>query len=82
MASGQVLDDPAFSKSNGQQIHQWVANGGTNQKWLIDKQTDGSYKIVNKHSGAALHMSSSSTNGRALVQWAWNGGNQQRWLLQ
>ena len=33
--SGEVLDDPAFSTSNGTLIQQYQLNGGLNQQWQI-----------------------------------------------
>ena len=80
--SGQVLDDPAFSTTNGTQIDQYPANGGSNQHWWVDQQSDGSYKIWNKSSGLVLDTASATVNGKPLIQWAWNGGNQQRWFLK
>ncbi len=34
-ASGKVLDDPNFSKSNGAVIQQYQFNDGTNQRWNL-----------------------------------------------
>ena len=48
-ASGKVLDDPNFSKSNGAVIQQYQPNGRTNQQWNFVKRPDGHRKIVNAH---------------------------------
>ena len=80
--SGQVLDDPGYSTTNGTQVGQWGGNGGDNQRWWVDVQSDGSYKIWNKYSSLALDSASATANGKPVIQWGWNGGIQQRWLLQ
>ena len=82
MSSWKALDVPGSSAENGLQIGLWTPTRNDNQRWWIDQQADGSYKIWNKASGSALDTSNTSGNGIKLIQWGWNGGDQQRWLLQ
>ena len=43
--SGKVLDDPAFSTSNGTLIDQYQLNGGLNQQWMIVTLSNGYAEI-------------------------------------
>jgi len=77
-----VLDDPGFSTNPRTEIWQYPWNGGNNQRWRLDRLDDGSYKIVNQHSGLVLDDPGFSTNpGTEIWQYPWNGGNNQRWYL-
>ena len=35
LQSGRCLDDPAFSTTNGTQLHIWSCNDGTSQRWKL-----------------------------------------------
>lgn len=70
------------STANGLQMVQWTPLRGTNQRWWIDQQSDGSCKIWNQATGKSLDNSSNNINGYKLIQGDWNGGIQQRWNLQ
>ena len=76
------LDDPGGSATNGTKMIQWTQSRDSNQRWWVDQQSDGSYKIWNQQSGLALDSSSTTTNGQSLIEWGWSGQPQQRWLLQ
>jgi hypothetical protein len=52
--SSLVLDDPGRSRTSGQQIIQWAANGGQNQSWAFVFDGNGSYTIKNNSSGLYL----------------------------
>jgi hypothetical protein len=80
--SWMALDVPGGATTNGLQLIQYPSSRNTNQRWWVDKQSDGSYKIWNQASSGVLDNSSSSVNGYKLVQWGWNGGAAQRWKLQ
>jgi hypothetical protein len=80
--SWKALDVPAGGTANDLQMDQWTPTRDANQRWWVDLQSDGSYKIWNQATSSVLDNSNSSVNGYKLVQWGWNGGNQQRWLLQ
>ena len=81
LATWQALDNPGGSTTNDEGMIQWQRSRDNNQRWWIDAQSDGSYKIWNQASSKALDGASNSTNGAALVQWDWNGASQQRWIL-
>lgn len=81
-SSWQALDDPAGSTEGGKQMIQWPLSRDTNQRWRVDPQPNGSYKIWNQGSSLVLDSSKASKNGQALVQRSWNGRPQQLWLLQ
>ncbi|MDN3580898.1 glycoside hydrolase family 76 protein [Mucilaginibacter flavus] len=76
------LDVPGGAATNGLQLIQYTPSRNTNQRWWVDKQSDGTYKIWNQSTSGALDNSSSNVNGYKLVQWGWNGGSAQRWLIQ
>jgi len=81
-SSGKVLDNPAFSTSNGAVIQQYQLNGGLNQQWQIDSLGNGNYAIVNASSGKVLDDPGfSNNNGTPIVQWDYNGGLNQQWNL-
>lgn len=43
---------------------------------------NGTYKLVNRHSGKSLDVTDASTaNGAKLQQWGYGGGANQRWVL-
>jgi hypothetical protein len=58
-------------------IRNWTySSGGTNPG-------NGTFKIVNRHSGKALDANANGTaNGTQIIQWTYGGGNNQRWTLQ
>src|SRR5271166_5907915 len=81
-ASGKVLDDPAFSTSNGAVIDQWQLNGGVNQQWKLIRQPDGNYWIVNASNGKVLGDPGFSTsNGTPIIQWDPNDGLNEQWQI-
>ena len=76
------LDDPGGNTTNGTKMIQWTQSRDSNQRWWVDVQPDGSYKIWNQASGLALDSSSTTTNGQSLIEWGWSNQPQQRWRLQ
>jgi len=80
-ASSQLLlDDPAFSGSNGQQMIQWGSNGGANQRWQVTSKGNGYYTLQNVASG--LYLASPSSPGAGVQQQSGNGGDSQLWSLK
>ena len=59
--SGEVLDDPSFSTSNGTLIQQYQLNGGLNQQWQIVPRANGDDEVFNAYSGKVLDDPSFST---------------------
>ena len=80
-SSWQAMDDPAGSTTIGTQMIQWLPSRAPNQRWQVDRQPDGSYKIWNQGSGLALAAARSATGGWVLVQKGWNNQPEQHWLL-
>jgi Calpain family cysteine protease/Ricin-type beta-trefoil lectin domain-like len=79
-SSGKVLDDPAFSTSNGAIIQQYQPNGGANQRWNLVALADGNYEVFNAYSGKVLDDPAFSTsNGTLIQQYQLNGGLNQQW---
>jgi hypothetical protein len=79
-ASGKVLDVNGGSSTQGLQLQQWSANGGTNQMWYLRPTSDGYYTIVSRSSGLAADVYAASTSdGAQVVQWTANGGTNQQW---
>src|SRR5262249_40348367 len=67
-SSGEVLDDPAFSTSNGTLIQQYQLNGGTNQQWKIVALSNGNDEVFNAYSGKVLDDPAFSTSNGTLIQ--------------
>ncbi|MET8162374.1 RICIN domain-containing protein [Sphaerisporangium sp. NPDC005289] len=80
--TGKVLDVNGGSTTQGLQLQQWTANGGTNQMWYLRSTGDGYYTIVNYGSGLLADVYGASTSdGAQVVQWTANGGVNQQWQL-
>jgi beta-galactosidase GanA len=78
--SGQALDDPNSSTTEGTQIDTWQTNGGKNQQWAFTKQSDGSYQITNAYSGLCLDDANNSTKpGNEVIEWPCTSGGNQHW---
>lgn len=77
--SGDVIDIPGSSTTQGTDLEQWPANGGANQRWRLTSLGCGLYKITSGSDGQSMDISGQSTSPGALLdQWAyWGGGNQQ-----
>lgn len=55
----------------------WGSNGNANQRFKIEYQADGNYKITAVHSGLALEA-----NGTSVIQNKTNGSNSQKWTVE
>ena len=57
-------------------------SSSTTQIWRFVRQTDGSYKIINKASGRVLDVyAASNTSGTKVQTYASNDTNAQRWFI-
>ena len=80
-----MLDDPAFSTSNGTSIDQYQPNGGTNQQWKLlaagkaPVVTDYVVNIVQRQGARRPRFSTS--NGTHIEQYQLNGGADQQWVF-
>ena len=80
--SGEVLDDPNWSKATGVQLDTWSRNGGQNQTWNLTQQPDGSYTVANAYSGLCADDNGGSTApGTTVIQWTCTGGANQHWTV-
>ena len=75
--NGLVLDIDGCSKNDNASLIAWTTNGGNNQKFLIEAQTDGSSKITASHSGKAL----TCLGDGKVVQSEWKNSDNQKWLI-
>jgi endoglucanase len=77
--SGDVIDLPGGSTTQGTGLEQWPANGGTNQQWKVTSLGCGLYSVISVASGQSMDISGQSLGqGAAVDQWGyWGGGNQQ-----
>jgi glucuronoarabinoxylan endo-1,4-beta-xylanase len=81
--SGDLLDVAGASTSEGVQVIQYTANGGSNQLWNITSLSNGAYTICNINSGLYLAVSSNSTSsGADVIQWASNGSQNEQWYVR
>jgi hypothetical protein len=80
--SGKMLNDPAFSTSNGAVIQQFQPTGGANQRWNLLRQANGNYEVLNAFSGKVLtDPNFSIRNGTPIEQFQRSGSRNQQWKL-
>jgi len=78
--SGAALDDPDFSTTDGQDMHIWSVNDGTNQRWKVNNVSSNVITLTNGASGQLLDVAGASKASGALVdQWPANGQTNQQW---
>ncbi|WP_052390319.1 RICIN domain-containing protein [Streptomyces sp. NRRL B-24484] len=81
VASGEVLDVPGNSTTDGLPLEQWTANGGDNQHWRITPTANGSYTIATRlSSGYLLDVFRALPDpGTSIVQYHSTGQPNQQW---
>lgn len=72
-----VEDASIYSNAN---IIQAVADNGASQEWQFKQQTDGTYRVVNRHSGHSLTVADGS-EGSNVYQNKDASASSQRWWL-
>ncbi len=80
-----ALDIAGKKTANGTNVDLYQYNGGDNQKFMLTKNADGSYKIRTKISGnkSAVEIANAGTgSGDNVQQWEINGANCQDWILE
>ena len=80
-----ALNIAGKKKTNGTNIDLYQYNGGDNQKFMLTKNADGSYKIRTKISGckSAVEIANAGTgSGDNVQQWEINGADCQDWILE
>jgi hypothetical protein len=81
-ASGKVLEVKGASLADGAAVDQFASNAGSHQRWTLNYDGAGYFRLTNVNSGKVLDVPSSSTaNGSALLQFTSNNGNNQKWRL-
>jgi hypothetical protein len=82
VGSSQVIDDPGYSASPSTQLIVWTDHGGSNQRWIVTANTDGTYTFKNQFSGMCMDDSGASMSaGSPIIQWSCNGQTNQEWKL-
>ena len=78
--SGQAIDDPGGSTTNGKDMQQYTVNNGTNQRWMVTNLGSNVITLTNVASGQLLDVVAASKSNSALVdQWPANGQTNQQW---
>jgi hypothetical protein len=68
VASGKVLDIPAFSKTPETPVQQWEANGGSNQQWRFEVSS-----LSNYANSLSIKMTSFIAGGGVTLQLTGSG---------
>lgn len=81
--SGKALDVSWGSRDNGANVLQYSYCGYANQKWYIERQSNGYYIIKSNTSGKVLDVEARSmSNGGNVLQWEYKGGDNQEWKIE
>lgn len=83
--SGKVLDAAGPSYRNGTRIVQWDANGASNQKWWLYRDSAGYYYLASAYAGdrnKVIDVTGGIAKEGAVIElWAANGTDGQRFRL-
>ena len=78
--SGLAIDDPDFSKTDGEDLDIYTVNDGTNQQWTVTNLGNNVITLTNGSSGQLMDIAGASKSSGALVdQWPGNGQTNQEW---
>jgi hypothetical protein len=78
--SGQAIDDPDSSTTDGEDMQLYTVNDGANQQWKVTNLGNNVITLTNGSSGQLLDVSGDSKTAGALVdQWPGNGQTNQEW---
>jgi hypothetical protein len=75
--NGLVLDVSENSKNDDAVIITFNQNNGDNQRFMIEQQSDLTYKITAVHSNKAMTVNSKNK----VVQSTWKGSDEQKWKI-
>lgn len=80
-SSGEALDVNGGKTANATKVQSYVPNGTKAQKWIVEKQADGSFRIISAlDSSMVLDAAAGSTkSGTAIRIYSDNGTAAQRW---
>lgn len=77
-----VLDIENISLKQGENLHIWTRTGVENQRFYIEKDKDGYYKIMNIGSALTIDVENGSKkSGTNIRQWENNDSSAQRWKI-
>jgi hypothetical protein len=80
VGSGLAIDDPDFSKTDGEDLDIYTVNDGTNQQWTVTNVSTNVITLTNGSSGQLVDVAGASKSSGALVdQWPRNGQTNQEW---
>jgi outer membrane protein assembly factor BamB len=80
--SGQALDDPGFSTTDGVGMQQYPVNSGTNQQWTVHNIGNNVITLTNVASSQSLDVAAGSTANSALVvQYPYHNVAWQQWKV-
>ena len=78
----KALDVLNASNKSGSLVQLWDANGSNAQKWLLSKNSDGTYSFISVCSGKYLDVRDGEIDAGAVIQqWDENGTSAQKWLV-
>ena len=83
--SGKYLDINGKSSANNANLQQWSYNGGSNQKFKLVKNSDGTYCIYTGSSSYSKVLDvagKSKADGANIAQYTYNGGTNQRFYIE
>lgn len=76
-STGKSLDVANNSKTSGDPVITYKTSGDANQRWIFEKQSDGTYLIKSVHSSLYLSVNAENT----IVQSELNSSLKQNWKL-
>ncbi|MBO0801727.1 MAG: cellulase family glycosylhydrolase [Nocardiopsaceae bacterium] len=80
--SGDVIDIPKNSTTEGQALEQWPSNDKANQQWKLTQLGCGVYEITSAMDGQAMDVNGQSTSaGGSIDQWPYSGGGNQQFII-
>ena len=81
--TGMALDIKDGSKEDRAVLVQSKSGDAKSQHWRLDQDTDGSYKIVSRHSGKAIDIPfGCKDQGTTLELCEDNNQSNQRWVFK
>jgi len=83
---GMALDVNGFGNANGTAVLMWYSTKASNQQWLVEPQSDGTYKISAYSGQNSLQVldyaGGITTNGNPVTTYEDTGSDNQRWYFQ
>lgn len=79
----QVVDLNGSSGQDGANVTSWALSGAGNQKWNVNDNGDGTYRISSAVTGKVLDVSGGvASDGANVAQYSWHGGLNQKWVAE